>query len=293
MLSKALGQESIDILKKMEKLLRNDFSEIESLPDTFSEYVEFRYQYYSDVPLFDTYYKYDGQYIGKSTQDKFVALLFNGNIVSTASAIMYKELGYEVLLLTYCSPHTFDNLTQLADRLGCSINHIRRMQGVKPVMPLSLGLCHVAMSHLLNHDLPINLAVGTYDNNSIYSKWGADDISKCRETYDTYAKALSCIIEDFRIRRIIPQQSIAWEKMIEHIGILDDLQLSAEHSALRDIVEMDYNKLEYDSTIYKNKFNILKKSNRRYNGEMLSDKEFWKLYMFYPIYKSKLFSDSF
>lgn len=231
---------------------------------------------------------YEKEY--QSTRDSSIIICFNGSFKCAATVLMYQQMGWRIeLLYVRMNEKEMDRSVRVAKRLGYTLNIVDVPKGtscVKQFRPILA--CELAVAWAIEHDMPVNIAVGTYDSQSIHNIWGIANLSDCRELYESYSKIKGMIVDNFSVRRILPQASVAWDVMLGNPGILEEVDVN-EH--LLYIIEADFNKRKFDQETYQFHLDKLMHSSgtKSFTGKPYSVEEFYKYYMFYPFDRSALY----
>lgn len=292
---------------------------LQNIQHTFNDYANCEY----DFIFSDKHYK--PLKVTKHNDNMIVC--FSGGKDSLATALHYKEKGYNVYLyhlrgINKCYPKEYEIAEKLAKKLGLPIiiqkvslsgNHDYTEHPMKNMI-----IANLALSYAINNNLGYNIAFGNYYTSSLdadpFEVCGGDDI----EMWKMYDKIISTIIPDFKM--YIPLQNIqdSMKCLTQNVDLIPyisscigtyrftkyyrqqneskyKIQLlpnrcgSCWKCAYEYIYLSDKNILDYNEEYYKHCLQALKRTLKTETGITYTLDEVWEHYFFYDKEESKYY----
>ena len=256
-------------------------------------------------------------------------LSFSGGKDSIATAIKYRELGYNVYLyhLQHINPSFADEwqcAKEVADILGLPIfidnirfiGHHMYMEHPMKNMLIANG----ALSYGIREGIGTTVAFGNYTtmllDDNVFERCAGD----CMDMWDVYDAIIQRILPDFKVLSILDNLGDTFDTLIDRFDLLNaSLSCLCRHS-LRDyrrgwvkskfgidlfnrrcgscakccmeyIYMTDHDKLGFSEDYYKYCLNQLYKVSIDEGVAVWNVYELWDNFFFYSIRKSKIFND--
>lgn len=293
---------SESIIKNMELGLKNNFNY------SFND---------EDTPKYDSI-----------ISDKFILCCFSGGKDSLATALYYKEQGYDVHLYTVKGinvgyPDEYKAAINLAEKMNLPI-YIEeiKLNGKKfyiehPLKNQIIASCAVA--YCLENNLPVNISFGNYQEDTYdKSNWGVNWTDNYT-LWQEYSKFITSFVPNATINIPFYNETNAYTYLDNNFELMQSVQscLSAlrHRSYLHDHNEEKYKiklmpnrcgscvkccieyihfcdvgKVEYDQEFYKHCLDILKKKYQEYLSKDTTPRDLKIIYKeYFPDGKSRYF----
>ena len=254
-------------------------------------------------------------------------LSFSGGRDSVASALKYKEMGYNVYLyhLKHINPAVSDewvHAEKLAELLGLPIfvdtvklsgHHVWMEHPMKNMM-----IANGALSYGIREGIGTRLAFGNYTTSLLPYNSFDRCAGDCVDMWERYSKIIQRIIPDFEIyntlenlgetldiitkrmdllenalscmcRHSLRPYRHSWVKSKYGIDLLENRCGSCFKCCVEYIYLADHDLIEFSEDYYKYCLNQLFKVSRAEDLYLYSIENLWVHYLFYPIEQSKLY----
>jgi len=188
--------------------------------------------------------KLEPQLVEKGGQ-KTVLLAFSGGRGSLATALFYKEHGFDVRLFHVCGINReagdeYEFAKAQAERIELPfyVHNVALNDGYFDEQymehPLkNIAICNAMIHFCLDHQLPPHIAFGTYEMDRLAYNCFAVCGAECKEMFEAYEKIVKPIIPDFRISTPLSHEGMAIERLIRNPGYLDMTTSCATSKMLR------------------------------------------------------------
>ena len=256
-----------------------------------------------------------------------ILVCYSGGKDSTATALYYKDLGYDVYLYhlkginkTYVDE--WKNVKEVAEALDIQyvIEEVK-LKGTQEWTEHPLKnwiIANKAIQFAIKHKLPTNIAFGNFSTSTLnkdpFSVCGGD----CRELWEAYNKIIQHIIPDFEVQTPLENMQQTLDILMEHKDIAVMCQScigpyryrkylhkkNAEHygiqvpenrcgscwkCCLEYIVYCDNDIYEYNEEYYKHCISILRHNLKYEQGISVRKCDVWEYFIFYDRSKSKYY----
>lgn len=174
------------------------------------------------------YHHFNGIKVEEGGGDKTILLAFSGGKGGLATALFYKERGYDVRLFHICGINRaagdeYEVAKALSERLELPlyVYNIRVNDGYYEDQYVEHPMRNIvivnAMIHFaLDHHIPPNIAFGTFGMDRLayncFDVCGGD----CTEMWDAYAKIIQTVIPEFRVHIPIPHEGFLEDYWIKY-----------------------------------------------------------------------------
>lgn len=256
-----------------------------------------------------------------------IIIAFSGGKDSVATALKYKDLGYNIYLYhlrglkTNSYPTEWKSAKELAEHLNLPlvIEDIQLLGKLDfPEHPLkNIIIANSMLQYGIKNHIGINIAFGNYTTSELdYTAfyYAGDD---CIDMWGYYGYILSNIIPDFKVGLILSDLNDTLETMStdkdllalcqsclgahrfreynrKHVQEKYGIELMPNRCgvcwkcAVEYIYMTDHNVLQYNEGYYKHCIDVLKKANKHENGlEFTGIQDLWNVYFKYDISESK------
>lgn len=293
-------------------------------------------------PVFDTFDKYAEVNYRVSFMDvlstpvdvfsienipKTIILCYSGGKDSTATAIWYKEHGYDVILyhlrnINQTYKDEWKNVQKMADKLGMTlIMQSISLKGKHDWVEHPLKnwiIANRALQYGISHHITSQIAFGNFTSSTLESDpfdvCGGD----CKEMWSLYNNIIGTIIPGFEMHTPLTNMKDTLDILMEHKNIAVMCQSCIGPFRYRDylgknnrikynldlpehrcyscwkccleyIVYTDNDIYEYNEEMYKHCLEILRNTIKKEQGLRISLDEVWDHYFFYDKSRSKYY----
>lgn len=201
-------------------------------PKNFEKLVDLFNQY--GIRHFDlNYKKMDYPVIQSDANDKTMIVVFSGGKDSTATALYYKQHGYDVILyhalgLNVSYPDEWKRAEEIAEYLDMPLVKEKfTLEGKKDFIehPLkNIIIVNGAINYAIKNNLPINIAVGNYTDDKASSLEEnpfyicGDD---CIEMWQAYEYSMQDVIPGFKVNLCLENVQNTYEILTQDMKLFE------------------------------------------------------------------------
>ena len=221
-----------------------------------------------------------------------LVIAFSGGKLSLACALMYKDIGKDIVLFQVAQPlEDVSRSQKISEMLNVPLV-IHKTSGNLDNPYYGMQILHYALEYAVGHQYSPKIVYGYFDSASIENN-DRKDWANCAEFIQAYKETAQKYVDGFTILNPVPNYSIMWDEILKHKAYIPYVKYKNEiDRRVFENIRMDYRIDEANKDAYLRNFQYLyKQYEKKQKTSQASLNDVWNEYFFYRIENSLFYKE--